>query len=239
MQKNIREHLEHVEHLAHQASDSVLFMGKLATTMAIIAAVIAVVAFLGHREHAAVLRLQSEASQLLTQSAELKVEASNAFLRFQSKVARLEELERAMAFAKLFPLKQGSEDLRDNEIKRWEGYITKNKTTEEDIKMGVDQFPVRNEDGSENDTTGGLVVTGKRFQQLAVERVEAAKAKAAESDVAHHQAVRLDWAHLTVEMGLVLCTFCVITKVRSMWFAGILVSGFGVYLAVTALGMGH
>ena len=101
------------------------------------------------------------------------------------------------------------------------------------------KFPAKNEDGSENDTTGALLVTGKRFQQLAEERVIDAKHKSEEGEHFHHQADQLDWAHLTVELGLVLCTVSILTRAKSFWLAGIIASGVGAYLAISALGMAH
>jgi len=239
---DIQEHLEHAEHTAHgghggHGSDP--FMGRVAMTMAIIAAVLAAVALIGHRKHNAVLQLQGDANRLLTESAAFKVEASNTFSRFQSKKARMEEQARSITFTKLFPITPGTEALRDEEVKKWESYIAKNKTAEKDIKLGEDQFPARNEDGSENDTTGALIVTGKRFQQLAEDRILEAKHKSEEGEHIHHQADRLDWAHLTVELGLVLCTVSVLTKARPFWLAGIIAAVSGIYLTVTALGMTH
>jgi Domain of unknown function (DUF4337) len=100
-------------------------------------------------------------------------------------------------------------------------------------------FPLRNEDGSDNDTTGALVVTGKRFAQLAEEKVKAADAKREEGEHAHHQADGLDWAHLTLELGLVLCTVSVLTKNKAFWIIGILSALSGVGLASMALFLMH
>ena len=39
--------------------------------------------------------------------------------------------------------------------RKWECYITKNKTVEKDIKLDEKtKFPAKNADGSENDTAG-------------------------------------------------------------------------------------
>jgi len=237
---DIQEHLEHAEHAAHAGHAPDPFMGRVGMTMAIIAAILAAVSLVGHRKHNAVLQLQGDANRLLTESAAFKVESSNTFSRFQSKKGRMEEQGRAITFTKLFPTTLGTESLRDAEVKKWESYISKNKTEEKDIKVDeATKFPAKNEDGSENDTTGALLVTGKRFQQLAEERVIDAKHKSEEGEHFHHQADQLDWAHLTVELGLVLCTVSILTRAKSFWLAGIIASGVGAYLAITALGMAH
>src|SRR3954467_7967588 len=124
----IHEHLEHAEHTAHGGHGSDPFMGRVGMTMALIAAVLAAVALFGHRKHNVVLQLQGDANRLLTESAAFKVEASNTFSRFQSKKNRMEEQDRAITFAKLFPINPGTEALRDAEVKKWETYINKNKS---------------------------------------------------------------------------------------------------------------
>jgi len=235
----IEEHLEHAEHTAHGGHGSDPFMARVGMTMALIAAVLAAVALVGHRKHNTVLQLQGDANRLLTESAAFKVESSNTFARYQAKKGRMEEQERAITFTKLFPITPGTEGLRDSEVKKWESYIARNKTVEKDIPLDEKtKFPARNADGSENDTAGALVVTGKRFQVLAAEREEEASQKSEESELVHHQADRLDWAHLAVELGLVLCTVSILTKARMFWIGGIVAALAGVYFAVTALGMG-
>jgi hypothetical protein len=237
---DIQEHLEHAEHAAHGGHAADPFMGRVGMTMAIIAAILAAVALVGHRKHNAVLQLQGDSNRLLTESAAFKVESSNTFSRFQAKKGRIEEQERAITFTKLFPITPGTESLRDAELKKWESYISKNKSDEKDVKLDeATKFPAKSDDGKENDTTGALIVTGKRYQQLAEERVAEAKHKAEEGEIAHHQADQLDWAHLTVELGLVLCTVSVLTRAKSFWLAGIISTAVGAYLAISALGIAH
>jgi hypothetical protein len=54
------EHLEHAEHAQHAAHDP--FDRRVAMTMAIVAAVLACVTMLSHREHTETLRLQNDAN---------------------------------------------------------------------------------------------------------------------------------------------------------------------------------
>ena len=240
MSGDISEHLEHAEHAAHGshgngAHGGDTFMLRVAMSMAVIAAALATVSVKGHQKHNQVLQSQGDANQLMTESAALKVESSNTFARFQSKKGRMEEQERAVAFTKLFAAAPGSEAFREEQVKKWESYIAKNKSAEKEIKVDATGFPVKNDDGSENDSTGALIVTGKRFQQMAEEKVKAADAKRSEGEHAHHQADGLDWAHLTLELGLVLCTVSVLTKNKVFWLIGIFSALSGGGLAIMAL----
>ncbi len=204
-------------------------------TMAVIAASLAAVSVAGHRKHNAVLQLQGDVNQLMTESAALKVESSNTFARFQSKKGRMEEQERAIVFTKLFAGAPGSEGLREEQVKKWEDYIAKNKSAEKDIKVDAQGFPLKNEDGSENDTTGALVVTGKRFAQQAEEKIKEADGKRHEGEHIHHQADGLDWGHLALELGLVLCTVSVLTRNKAFWLLGGFSALAGVGFAAYAL----
>ena len=52
---------------------------EVGMTMALIAAVLAAVALIGHRKHNTVLQLQGDANRMLTEAAAFKVESSNTF----------------------------------------------------------------------------------------------------------------------------------------------------------------
>lgn len=78
------EHLEHGEHAQHAAQDP--FDRKVSMTMAIIAAVLAAITMLGHREHTETLRLQSEGNSYETK-------AVDKWNYFQAKNIRLHEYE--------------------------------------------------------------------------------------------------------------------------------------------------
>lgn len=238
---NIHEHLEEAEHAAHggHGHDSDPFMGRVGMTMALIAAALAAISLVGHRKHNAVLQMKGDANRLLTESAALKVESSNSFSRFQAKKARIDDQEKSIIFTNLFALASGSEALKDAQVKKWEAYIGKNKVAEKDVKLDERGLPLKNEDGSENDTLGALVVIGKHQLHQAEEKIEQAHHVSEESEHAHHQADGLDWAHLTAELGLVLCTVSVLTKKRLFWISGIVSALAGVGLAASALGFFH
>jgi hypothetical protein len=142
-------------------------MLRVAMTMAVIAAALATVSVTkGHQKHNLVLKLRGR-KPVYDGSGGLKVESSNTFSRFQSKKGRMEEQERAIAFTKLFASAPGSDAFREEQVKKWESYIAKNKSSEKDIKV------MKGFSGKErgwfgrNHSTGALIVTAKRFAQLA------------------------------------------------------------------------
>jgi len=59
----------------------------------------------------------------------------------------------------------------------------------------------------------------------------------AAAERAHHQADWLDYAHLAVELGLVVCSLGILTKRKLFWLGGIAVTVFGIGLAAYALTM--
>src|SRR6516165_5111926 len=68
MSHGTEEHLEHAEHAQHPIQDP--FYRQVAMTMAIVAAVLACVTMLSHREHTETLRLQNEATIHHTQASD-------------------------------------------------------------------------------------------------------------------------------------------------------------------------
>jgi hypothetical protein len=236
---DIHEHLEHAEHTAHGGHGSDPMMLQVAMTMAIIAAALALVSVTGHRKHNEVLQMQGNSNRLLSEAAALKVESSNTFGRFQSKKGRIEEQERAVAFTKLFTLASGTDELRAKYVKAWEDYGTANRTSPKDIKTDETGFPLKTTDGKEDDTLGALIVTGQRYQQLAEEKVAQSAHLNEAMEHVHHQADKLDWAHLTLEIGLVLCTISVLTRKKAFWMVGILSALAGGFLAFFALYLVH
>jgi hypothetical protein len=59
----------------------------------------------------------------------------------------------------------------------------------------------------------------------------------AQAEHSHHQAAWLDFAHLAVELGLVICSLSILTKRKVFWLAGIAVTLVGIGLATYALVM--
>lgn len=233
------EQAEHAGHGGHGGGHSDPMMMRVAMTMAIIAATLAAVSVAGHRKHNAVLQLQGEANRLLTEAAGLKVEASNTFARYQSKRARVEEQERSVAFTKLFAAREGSEAFREEQVKSWEAYSAANRTKPADIKKDENGFPLKTADGKEDDSLGALIVSGNRFKELSEQKVAETVQVKAEEEHSHHQADKLDWSHLALEFGLVLCTISVLTRKKLFWIAGVASALVGAGLSVVALYLVH
>jgi hypothetical protein len=231
-----QEHLEQVEHAGHGADP---FTMRVAMTMAIIAALLAAVSLIGHRKHNEALQKQGDANRIHTQSAAFKVESSNSFAYYQAKRARVEQAKYAIEFAKLFAPVPHSDDVRKADIEEWTKYIKNNSNKKEDLKLDEAGFPVKTASGEEDNSPGALFVYGDKYKQLAKEREQEAEQKHKEYEHVHHQADGLDFAHLAVELGLVLCTISVLTRKSQFWIAGILAAAAGVGLAGHALFLIH
>src|SRR5215470_11681596 len=86
MSNPTEHHLEHAEHAQHAAHDP--FDRRVAFTMAVIAALLAVVTMLSHRAHNDTLLLQAEGNRLQTESNILHTQASDLWSYFQAKKNR-------------------------------------------------------------------------------------------------------------------------------------------------------
>jgi hypothetical protein len=74
----------------------------------------------------------------------------------------------------------------------------------------------------------------KNEAEAVQKEVKEANAKAEHS---HHQAGWLDFAHLAVELGLVVCSLAILTKRKLFWLAGIVVTVVGIGVATYAMVM--
>ena len=195
------EHLEHAEHAGHHAADP--FDKRVAVTMAMIAAVLAGVALFGHRSHNAVLQLKGDANRYLTEASGAEVEKSNLFAWYQAKKARQSSAETSAALAELVAVDDKA--ARDKRVADW-----KAKAAEYDAPD-----PKRHESLKE------LIERGNEADKKAKDLKAKAAVVGDEAEHAHHQADRLDVAHLLAEVGLVLCSITLLTKQKGWWFAGI------------------
>ena len=232
----VHEHLEHAEHAGHGADP---FTMRVAMTMAIIAAVLAAVSLVGHRKHNEALQIQGDANRLHTEAAAFKVDSSNAYAYYQAKRARVEQASYSIKYSNLFALAPNSDDLRKSEIAEWNKYIQSNSNKKEDVTVDANGLPVKKANGEEDNSPGALLVYGDRYKELGKERTKEGEKKQKEFEHIHHQANDLDFAHLAVELGLVLCTIAVLTKKQQFWIAGILAAALGVCLTGYALLVPH
>jgi hypothetical protein len=231
---NTHEHLEHAEHAEHNAHDP--FNQRVAVSMAIVAAILAAISMVGHRTHNKVLQLQGESNRLLGdvnrvlgdvnriggEAASAEIDKSNLFAWYQSKRQRQALLQLAIETAEDAPTT--NEEARKKKLADWakkvKEYNESNRGTPKSPEG--DNLPDLERRGNE---------AGKRAEQLRAEaaavrgdaaafRKEAAE-KSAEAEHVHHQADRFDIAHLSAELGLVLCSIALLTRNKAYWFTGL------------------
>lgn len=212
---NTHEHLEHAEHGSHHAQDP--FDKRVAVTIAIVAAILAGISMVGHRTHNLVLQHQGDANRLRTEAAAAEVEKSNLFAWYQSKRNRQAQLETAIGLAGLMPAavpeRPNTAADRGKQMQTWD----KQAKSYNEPNKDHDSLPELRERGA---------VAGKKAAGL---HDQAAKFRA-DAEHAHHMADRLDIAHLSAELGLILCSIALLTKRRAFWFTGI-------FAAVLAMGI--
>ncbi len=206
------EHLEHAEHAEHAAHNP--FDKRIAMTIAIVAAMLAGVAMVGHRTHNDVLRYQADANRFRTEAATTKVQKSNQFAWYQAKRQRQAQLEAIKALSSTIAPAEGKADDKKKIVEKWD----------KDIKKYAEELP-------------GMETDGKKLGVDAQKLTKKAEEMMGKAEHAHHQADWLDYAHLAVELGLVLCSIAVLTKRKGFWFSGIVVSIVGVALVCYAFSL--
>jgi hypothetical protein len=260
---NTHENLEHAEHAEHNAHDP--FNQRVAVSMAIVAAVLAAISMVGHRTHNKVLQLQGDSNRLLgdvnrvigeanrisTEAASAEVEKSNLFAWYQSKRQRQEQLQN---IAKQLDYVTGPEFLPKDADSD-----TKKKITDKAAAAAKEAADSRkraaeyNKSNEKKDNLPDLIERGDEAGKRAeAKRAEAAKVReeavafrkdaAKQSDEAehvHHQADRFDIAHLSAEIGLVLCSIALLTKKKAYWFIGLAAAVVAISLTASAYMIPH
>jgi hypothetical protein len=200
------EHAEHVQHEAHNPFDK-----KVAMTMAVVAACLASVALISHREHTATLAAKGEAGIKQSEAAVTKNEASDQWSFYQAKNIRKYEFESFLALSKSVPSDPGKEE----ELKKQQNFWAKQ------IGKYEKELPEMAKKARELD---GEV---KKLREEAQHFIE-------ESEHHHHRTNFFDSGHLFIDLALVLCSIAVLTKMRAFWFSGIAICVVGVAVAVVA-----
>jgi Domain of unknown function (DUF4337) len=198
-------HLEHAEHAHHAAFNP--FDRKVATSMAMIAAVLAGVTLLSHRGHNDTLRLQTEANIDHTK-------ASDMWGFYQAKNIRNHEYQADLRLVSFLAVAPGADSARDEAIRYWTSQVEKSEGKKGTAENGGDP--------------GELAEIKREAEALQTE----AKAKEHESHAIHQSVNWIDVGHLGLELALVLCSVAVLTKLRGFWFAGLCVAVAGVALAL-------
>jgi hypothetical protein len=204
------ENLEHIEHTQHAAHDP--FARNVATTMAIVAAILACVTMLSHQAHNETLRLQAEANGKLTEADILKTDANDKWSYYQAKNIRKHEYEAMLQLLEVVAEKPASESNHTKIASDWEGKV----------KQYARELPVEKKEAEE------LEREAKECKHQSKEATEG-------SEKAHHRGIRYDMSELAVEISLVLSSIALLTKRAVFWFAGLGAGGIGIVLALTAL----
>ena len=240
---------EEAEHAAHHAQDP--FDKRVAMSMVVIAAILAMVKVLGHRTHNDTLAYQIESGVHHTQE-------SDQWNLFQAKKMR-EVLARQYAQNVLLfstPSKDGPAPAlgllpdRDRRLKEVMKELTDSKVNDpeasaEKILVAADKrYQQLLGERYAPAQTGRVVeaeITADRYRAEGGAIMESAKAKKLDAEVSlgkskhkHHQAFFFDLGELGVEMAMVLSSVAILTKRPNYWYGGLLLGVAG--LVSVALG---
>lgn len=212
---NTHEHLEHAEHAGHHAADP--FQQRVAVSVAVVAALLAGLSMLGHRKHNEVLQLQGEANRLTTEASILHTQATDKWGEYQAVNVRDHGYEFTGKLLKEVAKAEPKYDAAfKDSIKRADGQHTKY----------ADRLPVIKGEAEK------LGHTGEDKQKASLHKMD-------DAYHAHHQADRLDFAHLGSEIGIVLCSLALLTKRKLFWYAGLFAAVVAIALAVSAYMIPH
>ena len=188
------------------------FTIRVAMTMAIIACCLAAVAMIGHSAHNMTLQKLGEVNRLRTEEAGAKVESSNEFAHYQSKRDRLELLQLSKQYLTLLAPAPNTEKQREDAIGAW-ALQTNVYATE----------------------LTALLNKGEQLKWQAGEKAKEAEEAMRVAESTHKQADWYDIAHLLTEIGLVLCSIAVLTKLKGFWLTGIGVSVVSIIIVCYAM----
>jgi hypothetical protein len=206
MAGSTHEHLEHAEHAQHAAHDP--FDKRVAVSMAIIAALLAMVTLGSHRAHNQTILKQAESNMFQTEANILHTQATDQWAFYQAKNVRNHQYQ---AYAKLVPVLTLSKEPEAKKlIEDWEKKFHTYETKD---------LPE-------------LKAKAESLTQRAEAMIQKSKDALHESHVIHKKADFLDLAELFVEVGLVVCSIAVLTKMRGYWYSGMLSAAIGASIAL-------
>lgn len=208
------EHLEHAEHNAH-AHDP--FDKRVAVSVAVVAALLAGISMLGHRKHNEVLQLQGDSNRLQTEASILHTQATDKWGEYQAVNIRDHAYEFSGSILK---------EMAANEPKLAKGF-------QPIIKKAADQH------GKYKERLPNLKGEAEQLAKTAEEQQRESLKKLDESHHSHHQADRLDFAHLGAEIGIVLCSLTLLTKRKMFWLAGVVAAALAISLTISAYLIPH
>ncbi len=204
-----------VEEHAHESHLSP-FDRQVAMTMAIMAALLAVMTMLSHRAIGESLALQVEASSLRTEANIFHTRASDEWAYYQAKNIRSTEYQGFLAMLDALAKDPMAGEGRSRELQEdWGAEVRKYEGVElPKLKASAES----------------LVNQALRYEGEAGEALK-------RSVAVHVRGERLELAELGVELGLVLCSLAVLTKGNNFWYAGIAAGALGVLISLSAISL--
>jgi hypothetical protein len=205
MTHSTHEHLEHAEHSQHAAHDAL--NRKVAMTMAIIAACLAVAAMVSHRGHTETLRLTTEANIYHTKANVYHTKSSDAWNYYQAKniLSRFYNVQLMEAKTEKAKKYLAGEIEKYKGTKSKEGELAKLKREAE--KLGEEGEHAKHE--------------AEHNEHLSHE--------------VHLHVNWIDYGHLALDLALVLATITVLTKLRGFWYFGMAAAVVGVGLVLVGV----
>ena len=211
MEHSPEHHIEEAEHAEHAARDP--FDRRVTMSIAIVAAILACVTMLGHREHNSTLLLQGEAIQLQSQASIIQSQANDQWNYYQGQKMRFHLYQGDLEMLKELAVLVGKDkEFQSGAKTTWEKRLRtyESKFQEEQKK-------------------------GKKLENDVENLQEKAREKLRESHHSHLRAHRFDLGELGVELALVLCSIALLTKRAAFWFVGLLSCVLGVLVGLTGL----
>jgi hypothetical protein len=223
------EHVEHVEHQQHAAHSP--FDRKVAMTMAIVAALLAVDTLLSHRSHNETLRLQSEAVGLEAQAGGVQTEAdirhtkaANQWGFFQAKNIRLHEFDAFLEMASFMAHDPAKEEAFKKATTYWRNQVDKYKNKDlPEIRAEAER----------------LTREAEEFEKESLAKKKESQELVKESHLIHQRSTWFDIGELGLEMSLILCSIAVLTKRAPFWYTGIVCAVIGVSVAAAGFFIQH
>jgi hypothetical protein len=212
-------------------------------------------------------RVVGDANRLGTEAASAEVEKSNLFAWYQAKRLRQAQYETSAVMLDLGgngpPSKDADPDAKKRAADRAKAIADwKKKAAEYNVSNDKkDNLPDLIERGNEAGKRAEALraEAAKVREQVAALRKQAAEKtaeadkwreeapafrkqaaeKTAEAEHVHHQADRFDIAHLSAELGLVLCSIALLTKKKAYWYTGLGAAALALALTLSGYMIAH
>jgi len=247
------EHAEHAEHAAHNPFDR-----KVAMTMAIVAAALACVVMLSHREHNETLLLQNEAGihqtlagkhltnvgnflteadKYTTEASVNQTKASDQWSFYQAKNIRKHEYEAYLLLSNFLARAPGQDEAAQKAQENWSKQVKKYETELPKMKKEAETFEAKAH--ALLTKADDLKKQVKQEEILAAEEEKKVAHFTELSHLAHKRSGRFDLGELGIELALVLCSIAVLTKRAGFWYSGMGIGIVGAVVGLSAFLMSH